>query len=237
MAIGDRIGGPVGAEVVRITKAAFIHAMGRGMEVGAVVALAGAAVAAVWLPSRAKARTEDFDEPGVPEAVPAEAPVVPGDDGGRGASDGAVSRLLLSETREEALNGVPAGAGTRASSVETDGPLLTPEPLYDAVEPWVDEWFAPTFGPRLGFDQWCPQWWEHAEAVVRLEALWRAWELLRLDPALGMATWLRDYLEPQWDVLIAATSPLQGCEPASHDFSPQLSMNRILSPSVRTEVP
>lgn len=34
-----------------------------------------------------------------------------------------------------------------------------------------------------------------AEAVSRLEALWRAWEALRLDPATGMNVWWRDYAD------------------------------------------
>ncbi|MFF3571003.1 DUF4913 domain-containing protein [Nocardia jiangxiensis] len=26
---------------------------------------------------------------------------------------------------------------------------------------------------------WCTEWWRHPEAVIRLEALWRAWEYFR----------------------------------------------------------
>jgi hypothetical protein len=119
-----------------------------------------------------------------------------------------------------------------------DEGLQTTEPLYDGVESWVVEWFAPTFGPRIRYDQWCPRWWEHAEAVLRLEALWRAWELLRLDSALGMATWLRDYLEPEWDLLMAATRPLEGCEVTSMELSRDgdVSISRPLSTSIRTDV-
>ena len=42
---------------------------------------------------------------------------------------------------------------------------------------------------------WCPEWWRHAEAPSRLEALWRAWEHLRLDPATGMSVWFRDHAD------------------------------------------
>ena len=34
---------------------------------------------------------------------------------------------------------------------------------------------------------WCSQWWDHPEAVSRLEALWKAFEVRR-DPGTGAAT-------------------------------------------------
>ncbi|QHN28965.1 DUF4913 domain-containing protein [Gordonia pseudamarae] len=49
---------------------------------------------------------------------------------------------------------------------------------------------------------WCPQWWLHAEAVSRLEALWRAWESLRQDPTTGMSVWWRDHADPHMHVLM-----------------------------------
>jgi len=36
---------------------------------------------------------------------------------------------------------------------------------------------------------------------VRLGAIWRAWETLRLDPSIGIARWLRDVADPQMDRL------------------------------------
>ncbi|MDF9749621.1 DUF4913 domain-containing protein [Arthrobacter sp. ES3-54] len=36
---------------------------------------------------------------------------------------------------------------------------------------------------------WCPEWYKHPEALIRMEAIWRAWEHLRLEPALGVSTW------------------------------------------------
>ena len=49
---------------------------------------------------------------------------------------------------------------------------------------------------------WCPERWRHAEAIARLEAPWRAWEHLRLDPALGMSVWLRDHADHHMVVLL-----------------------------------
>jgi EmrB/QacA subfamily drug resistance transporter len=236
-------GGGTGQHVVEVAKAAFVHGMSRGLAVGAVVALAGAVVAAVWLPTRARARAAGLEHRGLPEGIPAEPPVpvgtavAPGGDDGRSEA-GHVALTPRLETPGSALEGVPAGAlQVRPPGGEDEG-LQTTEPLYDGVESWVVEWFAPTFGPRIRYDQWCPRWWEHAEAVLRLEALWRAWELLRLDSALGMATWLRDYLEPEWDLLMAATRPLEGCEVTSMELSRDgdVSISRPLSTSIRTDV-
>ena len=60
----------------------------------------------------------------------------------------------------------------------------TPSPRYATLDEWVGEYFAPTFGRLVGGEhRWCSQWQQHAEAITRLEALWRSWEALRLDPA------------------------------------------------------
>lgn len=46
------------------------------------------------------------------------------------------------------------------------------------------------------------RWWEYDEAVIRLEALWRAWEHLRLDPSTGMSVWWRDHADHHMAVLM-----------------------------------
>ncbi|MBT2505834.1 DUF4913 domain-containing protein [Streptomyces sp. ISL-98] len=55
------------------------------------------------------------------------------------------------------------------------------------------------------------------EALSRLTALWRAWENLRLDPALGMSTWWLHHAKPHLqDLLDADTGPLSACSPEGH---------------------
>jgi len=133
---------------------------------------------------------------------------------------------------EGAGEGLP-GMSTQVPTREPEGTRLSPEPMYATVEAWVADWFVPTFGDRLGAEDWCPRWWEHPEAVVRLESLWRAWEVLRLDPALGVATWLRDFLEPQWEVLADLSGPLRGCEHNLRNPAPDFPQDRALPASVR----
>jgi EmrB/QacA subfamily drug resistance transporter len=52
MAIGSRMGGLPGEVLITAAKSSFIHAMDRGLVVGAAIALAGALVALAWLPNR-----------------------------------------------------------------------------------------------------------------------------------------------------------------------------------------
>lgn len=91
------------------------------------------------------------------------------------------------------------------------------EPVYPAVEDWVTKYFLPMFRRTLGGEyRWCGQWWQHGEAISRLTALWHAWEVLRLQPGTGIATWYRDYLDQQLPVLMGARGPFYQCSETVH---------------------
>ena len=60
------------------------------------------------------------------------------------------------------------------------------------------------------------QWWQHAEAITRLTALWHSWETLRLEPGTGMAIWLRDHLDHQLPVLLGRGGPFAQCSEDEH---------------------
>ena len=95
------------------------------------------------------------------------------------------------------------------------GELADPPGLYYlTLAEWVQEWLLPVYRRSvLGHDRvWCPQWWRHAEAVARLESLWRAWEHLRQDPATGLSVWFRDHADHHMTVLLDADGPLKGCD-------------------------
>jgi hypothetical protein len=91
-----------------------------------------------------------------------------------------------------------------------------PQLVYPTLDRFVAELLAPTWarpvdGRRL---TWCPSWWKHAEAIVRLEALWRSWEHLRLDPATGMSVWLRDHADHHMRILMdPEIGPFKSCHP------------------------
>ena len=83
-----------------------------------------------------------------------------------------------------------------------------PQPVYDSVEAWVTGQFLPMYRRPLGGEyRWCRQWWQHAEAITRLTALWHSWEALRLEPGTGMAIWLRDHLDHQLPFCSAGAAP------------------------------
>jgi len=87
------------------------------------------------------------------------------------------------------------------------------EPYFPDVEAFVREFLAPTYRRSLEGSHrvWCAEWWRHAEAINRLESLWRAWEHLRLDPATGMSIWWRDHADHHMPALLAPDGPFKGC--------------------------
>jgi len=105
----------------------------------------------------------------------------------------------------------PAAPGTSTGAE-------APEPEFESVEDWIDSYFLPVFRRRLGGQyRWCARWWEHAEAVSRLTALWRAWEAMRLEPATGIADWYSVHLDHQLPVLLGPDGPFCQCDSKAGD--------------------
>jgi hypothetical protein len=89
-------------------------------------------------------------------------------------------------------------------------------PQFPDLESWVSQFFVLTFGRTGGEVRWCERWWDHPEAVLRLDALWRTWEAAALDPVYGVADWLHDYLDPGLSVLLGPAGPFAGCREGTH---------------------
>lgn len=90
--------------------------------------------------------------------------------------------------------------------VDEEAPAL----YFASLEAFVEQFIVPVFRRKVeerAAHRWAPDWWRYPEAVVRLEALWRAWEHLRLDPALGMSVWLRDHADHHLGVLFSPDGP------------------------------
>lgn len=83
--------------------------------------------------------------------------------------------------------------------------------VYVFVETFLVYVHARYYDPVAGWN-WCAQWWEHVEAVSRLEALWQAFEILRLEPGVGPATWWRDYCDPTMAQLTDPSGPFSQCK-------------------------
>ncbi len=105
----------------------------------------------------------------------------------------------------------PAAAGVGPGEQEPTAPF------FGSLLEFVVEHFGPVYARNTSPTvRWCASWWDHAEAIYRLEALWRTWELYRLEPRLGIASWLRDYLDPQLRELTSATGPFASCTEDRH---------------------
>ena len=91
-----------------------------------------------------------------------------------------------------------------------------PEPVYPSADLWIAGFFVQVYvRPVGGALRWCQRWFEHAEAVIRLELLWRSWEVYRRRP-LGAVDW-HDILDRQLGVLLSDGGPFAACTPDRHE--------------------
>jgi len=137
--------------------------------------------------------------------------------GGRMGDPGLRAMRWASQAERQVLAGVMADAAPTALDGADGRGGQVFEPCYPSLPAWVDDYFAPMYArPLNSVVRWCAQWWDHAEAISRLEALWRSWEAARLDVLRGMAVWYRDFLDPQLPVLLGAAGPFARCAPDRH---------------------
>ncbi len=108
-----------------------------------------------------------------------------------------------------------------STTVEVVEPAAA-ELYYPTLEMFVTDYLLATYRRAVSATSstWCPEWWRHAEAIVRLEALWRSWEHLRREPAVGISVWLRDHADHHMAVLLSSDGPLKGCTPKQHSERP-----------------
>jgi hypothetical protein len=79
-------------------------------------------------------------------------------------------------------------------------------PHKDAVEASINDRSA----------KWCLEWYFQPEAVSRIEAMWRAWEHLRLDGATGTSVWWRDHADHHMRDLLDPRGPFFNCDRSGH---------------------
>ncbi len=85
--------------------------------------------------------------------------------------------------------------------------------------PWVENNITTLVARKVpttgGAPTWCQCWWDHAEAIARLEALRRAWAALSGVEGTGLVTYF-DYLDRVLAVLTSDTGPFARCGPRHH---------------------
>ncbi|MFE5328855.1 DUF4913 domain-containing protein [Embleya sp. NPDC056575] len=111
--------------------------------------------------------------------------------------------------------------------VPAEGAGTPPEPevlFFESVEVFVTEYLSQVIRRRLNraVALWCPKWWAHPEAVARLTSIWRAFEYLRKDPALGMSVWWLHHADPHLRALMDPDfGPFGVCDPREgHNNNP-----------------
>lgn len=125
----------------------------------------------------------------------------------------------LDPTVVEELQGQAAVAGRRAVAVALDAlddePDEGPTLYYGSVDEFVREYLVKNYRRRVDGERavWAADWWNYPEATIRLDALWRAWEHLRLDPTTGMSVWFRDHAEHHMSVLLDPHGPFAAAGP------------------------
>jgi len=94
------------------------------------------------------------------------------------------------------------------------------ENLYGNVYEFVGDFLARIYATDISQQRadlrWCSHWFHHAEAVARLEACWKAFEVLRLDPGTGASVWFRDHADPCMTALTRPDGPFRGCSDTAH---------------------
>ncbi|MEL7978377.1 DUF4913 domain-containing protein [Isoptericola sp. F-RaC21] len=111
-------------------------------------------------------------------------------------------RLAVQEARAE----IAAAQAADAADVQEDAEAQL---YYGSVDEFVREHLRFVYRRQIDGSRtyWAAKWWEHDEAVQRLEALWRSWEHLRQDPSTGMSVWWRDHADHHMAVLMSSAGP------------------------------
>lgn len=107
---------------------------------------------------------------------------------------------------------------------------------YGSVDEFVREYLRNVYRRRIDGRHrvWAGRWWEHPEAVIRLEALWRSWEHLRQDAATGMSVWWRDHADHHMAVLMDPDGPFTTATEGEENLSKRGAPLPYVAPPVGT---
>lgn len=105
-----------------------------------------------------------------------------------------------------------------AQEAVAGGPDEARQLVFGSAEEFLHEQMLPTYVRDVDdrSAKWCMEWYFHPEAVSRIEALWRAWEHLRLDGATGISVWWRDHADHHMRVLLDPHGPFYNCDRSGH---------------------
>ena len=123
----------------------------------------------------------------------------------------------------------------------------TPRLYYGSTNEFVRDYLRHVYKRKINGTHtfWSPRWWTSDEAIARLEALWLAWEHLRLDETTGPSVWWRDHADHHMAVLMSSAGPFSKetsvsasvLDPLPHEEPPEALFPDVRPPLVEAERP
>lgn len=147
---------------------------------------------------------------------------------GQAIDDIETTAKLASHAAEQAAIGDAPDAAEHAGGTANDTTEVTTEVTtgqgvdMNTLVPWVENNITTLIARKVpttdGAPKWCQCWWDHAEAIARLEAARQAWVALSGAGGTGLVTYFdfldRVVLAP----LTSDTGPFARCGPRQHTF-------------------
>ena len=131
---------------------------------------------------------------------------------------------------ETVLRDLPAATATEAAGPASTDNQGAEQATFDfaALYTWVhihvatitERKVSKSSGSESGVGvRWCTRWYDHDEAIARLEALRRAWEEHVITPGAGMSTWYLSHYDPHIAALTSPGGPFWQCSPGHHQLA------------------
>lgn len=101
-------------------------------------------------------------------------------------------------------------------AADEGGPTVEPHRQhFQSLEEFVTDYVLENWERKNTSDdgdmRWCARWWEHPEAIARLEHVWEAFEAARREPPPAMSSWWRDHLDHHMGRLTDPRGPFEQC--------------------------
>lgn len=107
-------------------------------------------------------------------------------------------------------------AALEGPGAQENGDSDAPSRVYSDLESWVHDHLSQVVRRRLGGQlTWCPEWYRHAEAIMRLMAVWQEWEIAVAEGT--MSNWWLSHCDPHLSVLMSRDNgPFMACTEKEH---------------------
>ena len=109
---------------------------------------------------------------------------------------------------------------------------------FSSFDAWFETWLSAIVARKLSSSAgknrvFCPRWFEHPEVVVRLHALWTAWEAASAaEDGAAMSGWWVHHADPQLRTMLDAEhGPMYLCSRDSHQKTPPIRLNLVQAPA------